>query len=134
MLHLLAPANELALRIDHEQRLAQRAIRMLKRVKQKLEKSGWDSDYKVCPRIHWWEKMHYAQIDSKNRPSYWIGYHVARKYLMYGHGRSERCPEIAAKFAAALSPVFSSTTVRSRKRRMTIWSRQSEHHFACLNK
>jgi len=100
---LLIPASELALQIDQEHRLAQRLEKVLERVRKGLEDSDWNSGYEVQPRVGWWKGMRYAQINLKNQPCYWVGYHVTRKCLMYGHNRSEQCSELATKFAAAVS-------------------------------
>jgi hypothetical protein len=100
---LLPPASELASRIDDEIQLATRMSAVLERVRMEWRPSEAGLGFEMRNTLGWWQGMQYAQIECKDQPSYWVGFHVEKQSLMYGYNRKgESCLGLAEGFASSV--------------------------------
>jgi hypothetical protein len=59
--------------------------------------------------LGWWEGMHFLQIKDPKHRNFWVGYHVSKQWLLYGHHQWDDGHGFAKRFfeaAKALKPDF----------------------------
>jgi hypothetical protein len=103
---LLTVAADLALEIHADYQFTERMLDVLERCGGDLRHTpvapDWSWDYQ---RVGWWRMMHYVQIDHRDKPSFWVGFHVRDRCLMYGHRKfpdTDTTPERFAKAAGVI--------------------------------
>ncbi len=99
---LLALASDIALEIGDEYALTKRIVEALEAARNALDDMVQNSGFSACRKAEWWKGMRYAQIDRKGSPSFWVGYHVEKRCVMYGHNRSPECSELQPTIHRAL--------------------------------
>lgn len=95
----MAPASELALLVDQDYLFTKQMIEALEHARKKLGDLEPEWKFQPSSRLGWWEGMHFLQVDARGRPSYWVGFHVKRQCLMYGHSQWKDHPDFPGQFA-----------------------------------